>query len=175
MLVRDLNKRSNNFMAETLLKTMGAEAKGVPGTWAKGTEAVRGWLVGIGVGNGYRYENGSGLYDSNRFSTNDLCKVLRAAALDWRTGADYVASLAIAGADGTLAHRMLGGPAERYVRGKTGTLKNAIALAGFAGGTARPPVAFAVLVNDLPDSAPPAARALADDLAAALALYVDAK
>jgi D-alanyl-D-alanine carboxypeptidase/D-alanyl-D-alanine-endopeptidase (penicillin-binding protein 4) len=175
VLIRDLNKYSNNIMAETLLKTMGAEGKGVPGTWGKGLEVVRGYLADVGVSPGYRYDNGSGLYDSNRFSPADLVKVLRAAGGDWRTGADYVASLAVAGADGTLAHRMIGGPAERYIRGKTGTLKNVIALAGFAGGTARPPLAFAVLVNDVPEAEQSAARAMGDEIGAALALYADGK
>jgi D-alanyl-D-alanine carboxypeptidase/D-alanyl-D-alanine-endopeptidase (penicillin-binding protein 4) len=175
VLIRDLNKYSNNFMAETLLKTMGAEVKGAPGTWAKGLDVVRGYLADVGVAPGYRYDNGSGLYDSNRFSPADLVKVLRAAGGDYRTGADYVASLAVAGADGTLAHRMIGGPAERYVRAKTGTLKNVIALAGFVGGTARPPIAFAVLASDVPEAEQAAARVLGNEVCAALALFADVK
>ncbi len=175
VLIRDLNKYSNNFMAETLLKTMGAEVKGAPGTWSKGLDAVHGYLDDVGLAAGYRYDNGSGLYDSNRFSPADLVKVLRAAAGDFRTGADYVASLAVAGSDGTLAHRMLGGPAERYVRAKTGTLKNTIALAGFVGGTARPPVAFAVLCDEVPEAQQGAARSMGDEIGAALALYADVK
>src|SRR5262249_24306971 len=37
--VRDVNKRSYNFMAEQILKTLGAETGGRPGTWQKGIDA----------------------------------------------------------------------------------------------------------------------------------------
>src|SRR5262249_19881343 len=164
VLIRDMNKYSNNFMAETLLKTIGAEVKGPPGTWAKGLDAVRGYLADVGLDRGYRYDNGSGLYDSNRFSPADLVKILRAASGDFRTGADFAASLALPTPDGTLAHRMAGGPAERYIRAKTGTLKNTIALAGFAGGTSRPPLAFAILCDEVPEAQQGAARAMGDEI-----------
>ena len=177
VLVRDMMKYSNNFMAETLMKTIGAEVAGPPGTWAKGVAAVAGWLVetaGLARGS-FRYDNGSGLYDSNRFSPDAVVAVLRAAAHDFRTGPEYLASMAIAGADGTLARRMGGTAAERYVRGKTGSLKNVSCLSGFAGGAGRP-LAFAVLVNDIPETGPAgrAARSLEDEIAVTLAEYVDA-
>jgi len=36
-IIRDMNKVSSNFIAEMLVKTLGAEIKGAPGTWPKGT------------------------------------------------------------------------------------------------------------------------------------------
>jgi D-alanyl-D-alanine carboxypeptidase/D-alanyl-D-alanine-endopeptidase (penicillin-binding protein 4) len=176
VLVRELSKFSNNFMAETLLKAMGAEAGGAPGTWPKGLAAATGWLASAGLERGqYRYENGSGLYDSNRFTPAQIARVLRAGALDPRFGPEYQSALAIAGADGTLARRMAGGPAERVVRGKSGTLKNVSCLSGLAGGRGAP-LAFALLVNELPETAAAAraVRGLEDGVAEALALYVDA-
>src|SRR5262249_16867370 len=44
VLVRDVNKRSSNFMAEQILKTLGSETGGRPGTWQKGIDAVAGFL-----------------------------------------------------------------------------------------------------------------------------------
>ena len=38
--VHDLNKRSNNFAAEQMLRTLGAEIGGRPGNWDKGLKAV---------------------------------------------------------------------------------------------------------------------------------------
>jgi D-alanyl-D-alanine carboxypeptidase/D-alanyl-D-alanine-endopeptidase (penicillin-binding protein 4) len=176
VLVRDMMKTSNNFMAETIMKTIGAEVAGAPGTWAKGVAAVAGWLeetVHLPHGS-FRYENGSGLYDSNRFSPDAVVAILRAGAHDFRTGAEYLSAMAIAGADGTLVRRMGGTAAERYVRAKSGSLKNVSCLSGFAGGTGRP-LAFAVLVNDIPDTGPAgrSARSLQDEIAVALAQYVD--
>src|SRR5262249_27645641 len=50
--VHDLNKRSNNFAAEQLLRTMGAEIGGHPGSWDKGLKAVERYLGGIGIKGG---------------------------------------------------------------------------------------------------------------------------
>lgn len=175
VLVRELNKRSNNFIAEMLLKTVGAEVSGAPGTFAKGLAAARAWLGQVGLRDGtYRIENGSGLYDSNRFSPAQMTAILRHAYRDFRVASDFMAALALAGADGTIGHRMGGGPAERYVRAKTGTLKDVSCLSGYAGGTRGAPLAFAILVNALPDKpeAARAARALQDEIAQLLVLYL---
>ncbi len=175
ILVRELCKRSNNFMAETVLKTMAAQ-KVAPATWPAGVEAVRAWLEGpAGLKPGsYRYDNGSGLYDSNRFTAAQITAVVRAAWLDFRVAPELLTTLAIAGVDGTLGARMIGTPAERWVRAKTGTLKNVTTLAGVAGAPGSTgAIGFAVLVNDIPakvDGAGKAARALQDEVAQAAVL-----
>ncbi len=178
VLVREMSKRSNNFMAEALLKTIAVETGGAPGSWQNGLTAVRRRLGELGVpASAYRYENGSGLYSSGFFGAETLTAILREAARDFRYGPDLIAALAIAGADGTLRHRMAGGPAERYVRAKSGSLRGVTTLAGFAGGVGRPLLAFAVLVNDLPDApaAVTAGRSLADAVAVTLVRYLEAE
>jgi D-alanyl-D-alanine carboxypeptidase len=71
---------------------------------------------------------------------------------------------------------MYGGPGERYVRGKSGSLKGVACLTGFAGGNGRSLLAFSVLVNDAPDTpaAARAARSLADAVAEHLVLFLEA-
>ena len=151
--VHDLNKRSNNLAAEQLLRTMGAEIGGRPGTWDKGLKAVDRYLNGIGIKTGsYQMQNGSGLYDSNRFSAEQIVTILRAASRDFRISAEFLASLAVAGTDGTIAHRMGGTLAERYVRAKTGTLATVSCLSGFAGSPGHTPLAFSIIVNDSPSA-----------------------
>jgi D-alanyl-D-alanine carboxypeptidase/D-alanyl-D-alanine-endopeptidase (penicillin-binding protein 4) len=177
VLVREMSKTSNNFMAEALLKTMGAESAGPPGTWDKGLRAVKQRLAELGIPeSSYDYKNGSGLYSSAFMSAETMTRLLVAAARDFRYGPDFVAALAVAGADGTLGHRMAGGPAERYVRGKSGSLRGVACLSGFAGGVGRPLLAFSVLVNDIPDTpaGARAARSLADEVAETLVRYVEA-
>jgi len=176
VLVRDINKRSNNFMAEQVLKSLGADSSGRPGSWQKGLQAVSRYLEGLGILPGkYQMQNGSGLYDSNRFTPAQVVTLLRAAYRDFRISADFVASLALAGADGTIFHRMTGGIAERYVRAKTGTLNGVSCLSGFAGAplssaaAMRSPLAFAVLINDHEDGA--AAKRLQDTIVEALVAY----
>jgi D-alanyl-D-alanine carboxypeptidase/D-alanyl-D-alanine-endopeptidase (penicillin-binding protein 4) len=172
--VQDLNKRSNNLAAEQLVRTLGAEIGGRPGNWDKGLKAVGRYLGGIGIKPGaYQMMNGSGLYDSNRFSPEQIATVLRAASRDFRISAEFLASLAVAGTDGTIAHRMGGTLAERYVRAKTGTLANVSCLSGFAGSPGHMPIVFSILVNDVPN--PGEARRAQDRAAEILVAYLEAE
>lgn len=174
VVVQDLNKRSNNYMAEQVLRTMGAEIVGRPGTWEKGLEAVARYLAGAGLPRGsYQMTNGAGLYDSNHFSAEQLVKLLRAASRDFRLSSEYLSSLAIAGTDGTIAHRMSGTLAERYVRAKTGTLATVSCLSGFAGSPGRVPLVFSILINDIPNAAE--ARRIQDRAAELLVAYLEAE
>lgn len=180
-VIRNLGKHSNNFTAETLLKTIGAatltEAR--PATWADGLTAVRNYLtlaMGLPPG-GFRYDNGSGLFDASAVSPRQLVAVLQHAWSDFRIGVDLAASLSTAGVDGTLRRRMKDVPATGRVRAKTGTLAQVTTLAGFVAVDARRPVAFAVLVNDLAKRGhgKRAGRAAQDKIAIALAEFLGAR
>ncbi len=176
VLVRDVNKRSNNFMAEQLLKTLGAEAGGKPGTWPKGVDAVAKFLETLGIAHDqYKMTNGSGLYDSDRFTPAQLVTLLRTAYRDFRFAADFVGSLSLAGADGTIGHRLEGSAAERYVRAKTGTLSGVSCLSGYAGAPGRMPLAFSILMNDVPEHAATDARRAQDAIAEALVVFLSSK
>jgi D-alanyl-D-alanine carboxypeptidase/D-alanyl-D-alanine-endopeptidase (penicillin-binding protein 4) len=172
VVIQDVNKRSSNFAAEQLVRTLGADVVGRPGTWDKGLEAVGRYLDGLGIArSSYRMANGSGLYDSNRFSAEQIASVLRAAMRDFRIAGEFMASLSVAGADGTLAQRMAGTVAERYVRAKTGTLANVSCLSGIAGAPGQKPVVFSILMNDVPN--PLEARAIQDRAAEILVSYLE--
>ncbi len=174
VVVHDLNKRSSNFAAEQIIRTLGAEVVGRPGSWDKGIEAVSRYLTnnaGLRRG-GYQMTNGSGLYDSNRFSAEQIVAVLRAAQRDFRISAEFLASLAVAGTDGTIAHRMASTLAERYVRAKTGTLAGTSCLSGFAGSPGDIPLVFSFLMNDLGN--PSEARRTQDRAAELLVAYLEA-
>ena len=172
VVVHELGKRSSNFAAEQLLRTLGAETLGRPGTWQKGLESVARYLEGAGLPRGsYVMKNGSGLYDSNRFSAEQMALVLRAAMRDFRIASEFLASLAVGGADGTLAHRMAGSASERYVRAKTGTLANVSCLSGIVGAPGSKPLVFSILINDV--ASPIAARTAQDRITAALVAFLD--
>jgi D-alanyl-D-alanine carboxypeptidase/D-alanyl-D-alanine-endopeptidase (penicillin-binding protein 4) len=174
VVVQDLNKRSNNFMAEQVVRTLGAEIVGRPGTWDKGIEAVSRYLAGAGLQKGsYEMTNGSGLYDSNHFSPQQITTVLRSASRDFRMSAEFLSSLAVAGTDGTIAHRMAGTLAERYVRAKTGTLASVSCLSGFAGSPGRVPLVFSILMNDVSNAGE--ARRIQDRVAELLVAYLEAE
>ncbi len=179
-LIRGLGKYSNNYVAEMLLKTIGAESGSgeleAPASWGDAVAAVSQFLideVGLAPGS-FRFDNGSGLFDATAFTPRQMVHLLATIGRDFRYGSDLLSSLSLAGADGTLARRLAGTEAERLVRAKTGTLATVSALSGYAAIDARHPLAFAIFVNDTPRShaARYHARSLQDDVAEALILYL---
>ena len=178
LIVRRMNKASDNFVAEQLLKALGASA-GRPATWARGLAVVSAYLKGIGLAPGsYVMKNGSGLYDATRFSPGQVVQVLRSARFDFGIGAEFMASLAVGGVDGTLRRRHRRGRARRRVRAKTGTLAGVVTLSGFVGiAGKRQTLSFSILINDLPEGKKKtrAARQVADAMVEAMVDYLDGK
>jgi serine-type D-Ala-D-Ala carboxypeptidase/endopeptidase (penicillin-binding protein 4) len=174
-VLRHMNKLSDNYLAESVLKTLGAETRATPGpaTWDDGRAAVSAYLATIGMPPaGYRADNGSGLFDATAVSAKQLTTVLAAAHKDFRIGPDLVASLPVGGVDGTLAKRWHGHPARGRVRAKTGTLDKVVTLAGYLAIDSQHPVGFAVLVNDIPPGQRASARTAADEIIDALIAYL---
>lgn len=131
LLVRRMNKQSDNFYAEMLLKHVGAKIRGA-GTTYTGNLVVRAVLMRRGVPLGdVRLADGSGLSLSDRLTARALAALLISAWSDRALDDAFVASLPLAGVDGTLEDRMTSGPAYRRVRAKTGTTNTASSLAGF--------------------------------------------
>jgi D-alanyl-D-alanine carboxypeptidase/D-alanyl-D-alanine-endopeptidase (penicillin-binding protein 4) len=176
-VLRLVNKHSDNYIAESMLKTLGAELRGAPGsaTWADGLAAMRAQLAKLGLPPGsYRCENGSGLFASTEVSARQLLALLGAAHRDYRIGPDLVGSLPVGGHDGTLARRWAGRPAMGRVRAKTGTLDRVSSLAGYVGVDGGHLLAFAILANDIPPGQRPVVRAAVDEMVEALAAYLGA-
>jgi D-alanyl-D-alanine carboxypeptidase/D-alanyl-D-alanine-endopeptidase (penicillin-binding protein 4) len=168
-VVRTLNKSSNNFVAEQILKSLGAETRGAPGSFGKGIEAVEEFLAEVGIPRGsYVMRNGSGLNDANRFSARQTVTLLRAMRGRRTVWPEFLTSLPVAGRDGTIRWRMEGTDAVGRVRAKTGTLGNVASLSGYAETAAGETIAFAVLVNDHGDRASRVVRAV-DAVASVLA------
>lgn len=170
MVLKRMNKSSSNFVAEQLLKTMGAEARGVPGTTAKGVQATEEFLereVGIRRGS-YVFKNGSGINDTNRFSAAQLTRLVKTMAERFALAPEYLSSVPIGGKDGTLKWRFEGTEAAGRLRAKTGTLENVSALSGVVQSAGGEAFAFSILVNDFPGRTAPVVQAI-DALGAALA------
>jgi len=169
-VLRKLNKHSSNFVAEMLLRALSAAAGDAPGTSAGGVREVEAFLereVGLPRGTSVM-RNGSGLNDANRFSARQLVKLLAWAHARFPTMPEYLASLPVAGRDGTLRSRMEGTAAAGNVRAKTGTLSHVSALAGYLVTAGGERMAFSFMVNDYEGRAGPVVGAL-DALSAAVA------
>ena len=145
-IVRFMDSESDNFTAELLLKQLGALSID-RGTSAAGASEVTHVLVSAGVPmQGVRIVDGSGLSRLDRLTVNALVGILRVSWASQDVRPTLVASLPVAGVNGTLQDRMRLGPARGIVRAKTGTTNLASALAGYVGGR----YAFAVLQNGHP-------------------------
>lgn len=147
-IVAFMNRESDNFTAELLLKQLGA-VDGVAGTSTAGAEAIRRALAEAAVPlAGVRIVDGSGLSPRNRLTAAAVIGILVVAWNDPALRPHFVRSLAVAGVNGTLEDRMERPPARGAVLAKTGTLRESSALSGFVRGR----WAFAVIQNGRPVS-----------------------
>lgn len=127
-IVREINKYSNNVMARQVFLTLAAER---PATPEGARRRVETWLFGKGLKlPGLVLENGSGLSRSERISADGLGQVLLAA---WKSPVmpELMASLPVAGIDGTLKKRLGNSAASGRAHLKTGYLEGVRAIAGY--------------------------------------------
>lgn len=155
-ILKLMNKPSDNAIAELIFKTLGAEVMGEPGTWQKGRQVIGEFLAEIGAA--FRVVDGSGLSRYNLVTTELLVDLLVFVYNDFELMPDYVASLPIAGVDGTLRNRMKGMHAEKVLRAKTGTLSGVSALAGYTVTANGEVLAFSILISHYAGPAAPARR-----------------
>jgi D-alanyl-D-alanine carboxypeptidase/D-alanyl-D-alanine-endopeptidase (penicillin-binding protein 4) len=167
-ILGELGKHSDNFVAEMVLKVLGAERRR-PGSTETGIEVLNEVQTRAGVPAGQAtFVNGSGLFNGNRIAASHLSRLLVYVYGNPAIRNEFLAHLAIAGVDGTLARRMQDFPVQRVVRAKTGTLNDVIALTGYVlGPTPDRAYAFSYLANGVGGKQGPA-RTLADQIARAL-------
>ncbi|HEV8460941.1 MAG TPA: D-alanyl-D-alanine carboxypeptidase/D-alanyl-D-alanine-endopeptidase [Gaiellaceae bacterium] len=163
-VLREMDRDSDNFTAEMMVKDIGAEADDVGSTPA-GMAVVRRDLAWLGIPlAGVRLIDGSGLSLDDRVTARMLSMLLARMWDDPEFHQPVWAALPVAGVNGTLEDRMERRPARGAVRAKTGTTNRASALAGYV----RDRYAFAVVQNGFP-VATWAARKAQDRFATALA------
>ena len=171
LIVRRMNKRSDNLIAELLLKTIGAETTGPPGTSGKGLQVINEFLSETGiVTTQSTLADGSGVSRYNLLSASMLTDLLVYMFQDFSVMPEYLMSLPIAGVDGTLSWRMKDSEAEGVLRAKTGTMRGVTTLAGYAMTADREILAFAMLMSHYVGSSNPR-RALQDNIGNALTRF----
>lgn len=150
VILLNVGKRSQNFFAEQILKVIGAEVKGEPGTTEKGAEAALELLDRAGIDpTKVTYRNGSGLYDANALPPSAVAALLAYGCRSPEYGPEFLSQLAVAGVDGTLKKRLGSPESLRHVRAKTGTLKGVTSLSGIVmAPQGKSPIAFSIIVNN---------------------------
>lgn len=129
-VVREMNKWSSNVIARQLLAVLGA-GKPTSDAVAAGVAAATARLASAGIPtDGLVIENGSGLSRIARIRAASLGKLLLTA---WQRPymPEFIASLPIAGVDGTAMGRLNSSPANGYAHVKTGTINDVRAMAGY--------------------------------------------
>ena len=167
-LVRVVNKRSQNFFAEQILKTLGAVVEG-EGSFDEGADVVRDLLRGFGVSSAsVAIEDGSGLSRNDIVTARTTAELL-VAMRSHPEFEEYYDSLLIAGQDGD-PRRLNSADAIGNVHTKTGTLRGVSALSGYATTRDGELLAFSVITNGMPGGKG-ASMVLEDAVAEALAGY----
>ncbi len=162
-LIQLTNTPSDNYLAESLLKDIGARLGGA-GTTAAGAAVVRAELLSK-FGIDPRLDDGSGLSRYDLTTPAQVVTVLKGMA----TNSVFVNSLALMGQTGTLQDEGLGTIAQNNCRGKTGTLHDVANLAGYCEARDGDTLAFAFLANGLGD--PDYVHEVEASMAAAVAKY----
>lgn len=147
-VLRGVMKSSDNALTRLIYLQLGAQAAqaGEP-TLAAAERSVRAWFAAHGLDDrGLVLDNGSGLSRSERISPAQLAGVLRVG----QAGAhapELLATLPVAGVDGTMSRRLKNGPAAGQARLKTGTLRDAVGVAGLVPDAQGRPWVFVAMLN----------------------------
>jgi serine-type D-Ala-D-Ala carboxypeptidase/endopeptidase (penicillin-binding protein 4) len=143
-----LMKVSQNQYAETLIKAAGA-ADGGLGTTAAGRRAISRVLSGWDIpSDAYVVSDGSGLSRYNYVSTSALATILERLYRDERHREPFLATMPVAGRDGTISTRMRRTRAEGNVLAKTGSIANVRSLSGYVRTQDGEQLVFSILAND---------------------------
>jgi D-alanyl-D-alanine carboxypeptidase/D-alanyl-D-alanine-endopeptidase (penicillin-binding protein 4) len=147
-LIKHLNKESDNFYAEMLLKTAAAEHFDTRGTTDLGVSLAKefAWSVGIDTSN-ILMKDASGMSTYDLISTNALSKLL-AAMRQKAYFKVYRNSLPMAGTDGTLEYRFNRTPLAGRIIAKTGTVTGVRVLSGYLKTKSNKTVIFSINTND---------------------------
>lgn len=146
-LVTTVNKISQNLYAELLLRTLGAECKGI-GDAAHGAEVVKEVMAGLGVDpEVISMVDGSGLSRLNMVTPKAVVALLRGMRRH-PAGGVFFDSLPIAGVDGTIGGRMRRTAAENNVRAKTGFIGHVRSLSGYVRTADQEELAFSMIANN---------------------------
>jgi D-alanyl-D-alanine carboxypeptidase/D-alanyl-D-alanine-endopeptidase (penicillin-binding protein 4) len=150
-IVKVINKNSNNFYAEQLMKTIGLEY-GSFGSIQNGVAACKSVWKNMDIDpEDMAIADGSGLSRQDLISPNQFVKLLlyMQKSSELRT---FYESFPVAGVDGTMASRLRNTAAQNNLRGKPGLLSGVSSLSGYIFTADKEMLAFSIMVNNFTTS-----------------------
>lgn len=173
------NTDSHNLYAESLIKRVGHEVTGEPGSWTNGGSVVRMTLaevLGPAEAATTVVSDGSGLSRENRVAPATVTKWLGAMSRSEKAGEAFMHSLATPGR-GTLRARLKDAGLRNELRAKSGYINGVRCLSGYlTSPTTGRRVAFSILINDIPaGEASGLSKKFQDDVVLAIDRWLAAK
>jgi D-alanyl-D-alanine carboxypeptidase/D-alanyl-D-alanine-endopeptidase (penicillin-binding protein 4) len=130
-VIKSINKFSNNMMTRQLLLTLAVEKYGPPATVENGGRAVQDYLGALGIDHSAMVlSNGAGLSRDARMTATLFNAVLQ-RGYRINTMPEFLASLPLAGEDGTMRMRLRNGGTRGSMHVKTGSLEGVASVAGY--------------------------------------------
>lgn len=152
------NGDSHNLYAEALIKRIGREMTGQPGSWANGAAVVRMQLrdrVGPEAAASVTVSDGSGLSRDNLITPSVMTAWLAALSRDRRIAPTFISSVPLAQQEGNMVRRFRGRRLANEVRCKSGYINGVRTLSGYViHPRTKRTVTFSILVNDVPANVP---------------------
>jgi D-alanyl-D-alanine carboxypeptidase/D-alanyl-D-alanine-endopeptidase (penicillin-binding protein 4) len=130
-MIEHLNKESDNFFTEMLVKKLGSNVYNVQGTTELGLQVVKEFMSGMGFDTtAVRLRDGSGMAPATLLNAGDLNQYL--VNVQQKAFFPHLfSSLAVGGVSGTLSHRFRGSRISENFYGKTGFVSGVRALSGY--------------------------------------------
>jgi D-alanyl-D-alanine carboxypeptidase/D-alanyl-D-alanine-endopeptidase (penicillin-binding protein 4) len=153
-LMADTLKPSDNLYADSLYLHTALALQGTPLNWDKAQAVVKNFLqqqTGIDLKTSI-FTDGSGLSRYNLVTPGQTIALLTFLHQHFPMSYEYIASLPIAGRDGTLQKRFKAQGQQGFVRAKTGTMTGMNSLSGYLFTTNGHTLAFALFINRIPGS-----------------------
>jgi D-alanyl-D-alanine carboxypeptidase/D-alanyl-D-alanine-endopeptidase (penicillin-binding protein 4) len=151
------NRDSQNLYTEALIKRIGHEVTGEPGSWTNGAAVVRMLVIerlGPEFAQMITVADGSGMSRDNTIAPALVTSWLASLYTDENTAiADAMLSSMAEVGQGTLRDRFAGAAVSNAIIAKTGSIRGVRCMSGYVVDTSNPSnaVCFSVLINDLGD------------------------
>ncbi len=142
LVLKYLNKESDNFLAQQVFRTLGAVYKG-KGSLKNSESVIKEFMEKAGIDTtGLQMADGCGLSALNRVTPRQLAETL-IYMYSQPDAKRYIATLPQAGVDGTLKYRLSGAK----VFAKTGTINENSSLSGYVTTAFGQTVVFSIITN----------------------------
>jgi D-alanyl-D-alanine carboxypeptidase/D-alanyl-D-alanine-endopeptidase (penicillin-binding protein 4) len=146
-LITEINKESDNFYTEMLVKKLAAQTYGAPGSTETGVGLVREYAHEIGIDTSQVVmSDGSGMSTRTLLTTEALSRLL-VAQQEYDYFPMYLNSLSVAGIDGTLQYRFGRSPVRGHIQGKSGYMSGVRSMSGYLTTESGQRLTFSLITN----------------------------